>query len=166
MTACFDLLDRETGVLQRRGGEGDKAVRRGGADFRQRLILDADQFRRRVPLGMVPVGIDAERGDVEPLRIHCRDARRGIVHQQFWVFQRVADDRHGVGYRAVGVDVHRLDPRAVDDDLAAMRVRRRDAGLRAVGRGGAAQFAADETDSRWTPAHSHFLPFLAVGTRS
>ena len=44
----FELLGGEVGMLQRHRGEGDEAVGAGGAELRQRLVLDLDQLGRRV----------------------------------------------------------------------------------------------------------------------
>ena len=72
----LDLLRGEIGILQGGGRERDEAIRVGGAELDQRLVLDPDQLGRGVALGPVPVRIDAERLDVDALRVHRRDARR------------------------------------------------------------------------------------------
>ena len=74
----LDLLGGELGMLQRRRREGDEAVGVGRAELDQRLVLDLDQLGRDVALGAVPVGIDAERLDVDALRVHRRDAHAGV----------------------------------------------------------------------------------------
>ena len=105
-------------MLQRRGREGDEAVGVGRAELGQRLVLDLDQLGRGVALGAIPVRVDAERLDIDALRVHRGDARAGVVHQQARRFERMVD--HGRGRRddAMGVHVDGLDPLAVDHDLA------------------------------------------------
>ena len=105
-------------MLQRRRREGDEAVGAGGAELHQRLVLDLDQLGRGVALGAVPVRVDAERLDVDALRVHRRDARAGVVHQQARRFERMVDHRRRRRDDAMGVHVDGLDPLAVDHDLA------------------------------------------------
>jgi hypothetical protein len=123
----FDLFRGKIRMLQCRRREADEAVGVGRAELDQSLVLDLDQLGRDVALGAVPVGVDAERFDVDALRIHRRDAHAGIGHQQARCLERVLDQGHRRGHRAMGVDVNRLDPFAVDHDLpaAAMRMRLR-----------------------------------------
>ena len=109
-------------MLQGRRREGDEAVGVGGAELDQRLVLDPDQLGRDVALGAIPVRVDAERLDVDALRIHRRDARAGVVHQQARRFERMIDQRHRRRHGAMGVDVDGLDPLAVDHDLAPPRL--------------------------------------------
>ena len=87
--------------------------------------------------GMVPVGIDTERGDIDTLLVHRFEARRNIGHQQFRLLARLAENRQRLGYRAMGVYIDRLDPCTVDDDFAAlgMIMGCRIAGLDAIARG-------------------------------
>ena len=118
----LDLLGRQLGMLQGGRGEGDEAVGVGGAELDQRLVLDPDQFGRDVAFGLVPVGIDAQRLDVDALGVHRRDPRAGIVHQQARRLQRLLEERHRLRHAAMGVDVDGPDPPAGDHDLAPARM--------------------------------------------
>ena len=118
----FDLLRGEVGMLQRGGREGDEAVGIGGAELDQRLVLDLDQLGGGVALGAVPVRVDAQRLDVDALRVHRRDAGAGVVHQQAGRLERMIDHRRGRRNDAMGVHVDGLDPLAVDHDLAPARL--------------------------------------------
>ena len=53
LRGVFDLLDREIGVLQGGGGEGDETVRGGGANFDQGLVLEPDHLGGGVAPGLV-----------------------------------------------------------------------------------------------------------------
>ena len=129
-----DLLDREIGVLQGGGGKGHEAIGCGRAHLGQGFVLDPDQFGRRVQLGVVPVGIDAERRDVDTLFVHCCDARGRIGHQQSVVLAPSVENGQGVRHRAMCVHIHRLDPCAIDHHFAAatMAMRRGTGGMSAI----------------------------------
>ena len=114
----FELLDGELGMLQGHRCEGDKAVRRRGAELGQLFVLDADQLGRRVALRAIPKRVDAERLDIDPLRVHLLDAVGNIGPQQPRRLQRVVDHRRRLGNDRMGMDIDGLDPLAVDDHLA------------------------------------------------
>ena len=97
--ALHELLGGEVGMLERDGGEGHEAVGVRGAEL------------------LVPVGVDAERLDVDALRVHRAQARRDVLLQQGVRLQRPPHERVRRGHRAVRVDVHGLHALAVDDDL-------------------------------------------------
>ena len=122
LDGVLDLLGGELGMLQGRRREGDEAVGIGGTELDQGLVLHLDQLGRDVALGAVPVGIDAERLDVDALRVHRGDAHAGVVHQQARRLERMLDQRHRLGNAAMGVHVDGLDALAVDHDLAAARM--------------------------------------------
>ena len=126
-------------MLQRHRRERDEplGVRRAG--FGELFVLDADQLARDVTIGLVPVGIDAQRLDVDTLLVHRLDPVRGPRHQQRLRLDLAPHQRHRLGDGAVRVDVDRLDAPAVDDDLAAARLR--------LGRRGGGEIAADEGDA-------------------
>ena len=152
----LDLLGGQLGMLQRGGREGDEAVGIGGAELDQRLVLDLDQLGRDVALGAVPVWVDAERLDVDALRVHRRDARAGVVHQQARRLERMLDQRHRLGHAAMGVHVDGLDPLAVDHDLAAARMGMPVGVGRGAEPGGCAQhLAAGEGDGARRRAGHH-----------
>src|SRR5271165_2082193 len=50
-------------MLQGHRRKGDEAIGCRGAELRQLFVLDLDQFGRRVALGAIPIGVDAERLD-------------------------------------------------------------------------------------------------------
>jgi hypothetical protein len=106
-------------VLQGDGRKGDKSVGRRGAELGQLFVLDLDQLGRRIALRAIPKGVDAERLDVDPLRIHLLDAVGDVGPQQTRRLQWVIDDRRRLGNDGMGVDVDGLDPLAVDHDLAS-----------------------------------------------
>jgi hypothetical protein len=56
------------------------------------------------------------------LNVHRGNSCGQIRHQQSRRWIVLVDYRHSLGHRAMRVDVYRLDPRAVDDDLAAISV--------------------------------------------
>jgi len=65
-----------------------------------------------------------------PCFVHRAEAIRGLRHHQHVRQIRLAGDlqiheRHGLGHRAVRVDVDRLHPLAIDHDLTAPRLRLR-----------------------------------------
>jgi formylglycine-generating enzyme required for sulfatase activity len=114
----LELLDREVGMLQGYRRKGDKAVGCRRAELGELLVLDPDQLGRRVALGAIPKGVDAERLDVDPLDVHLRDAVGDVGPQQPRRLQRVVDDGRRLRNDGMGVDVDGLDPLAVDHDLA------------------------------------------------
>jgi len=139
LDGMLDLLDREIGVLQGDGGKGHEAIGCGGANLDQGFVLYPDQFGGGVSLGLVPVGIDAERRDIDTLFVHRGDARGRIRHQQFRLRVLSAENGQGFGHRAMCMHVHRLDPGTIDDNLAAatMAMRCGTGGLSAFSRSGA-----------------------------
>jgi hypothetical protein len=156
LDGILDLLGGKLGMLQGGGREGHETVGVGGAELDQRLVLHLDQLSRDVALGPVPVGIDAERLDVDALCIHGRDTRAGVVHQQPGRLKRMLDQRHRLRDAAMGMDVDCLDPLAIDHDLAATRmgvpVR---LGRRAEARGRVQHLATAEGDRRRRRAWNH-----------
>src|ERR1700720_1579992 len=73
----LQLLGGEIGVCQRHRGEADEAVRRLAADLGELLVLQFDDLRGELALGIVPeIRIDAERLDVDALLVHHLDAIR------------------------------------------------------------------------------------------
>ena len=74
LDALLELLGGEVRMLERHAREGDEPVGLGRADLGERLVLDADQLRRDVPVRRVPVGVDAERLHVDALRVHRLEA--------------------------------------------------------------------------------------------
>ena len=75
-----NLFDREIGVLQGDGGKGHETIGRGGANLGKCGVLYFDQLSSGIPLGVVPIRIDAERRDVfkddrPPGRLLQRPAR-------------------------------------------------------------------------------------------
>ena len=154
----LDLLGGEIGELQGRGGEGDKAVRLRGAEFGERLVLDADQLGGGIALGAVPKRVDAEGLDIDAGLVHLRQAIADIRPQEAWRLERVIDHLRRIRNDAMGVHVDGLDPFAADDDLAtAMRVRLPAAPRRGAGTGG--NLAPDKSDAgRQISADRHFRP--------
>ena len=114
----FELLDRELRVLQRDRCEGHKAVRHCGAELGQLFVLDPDQLGRRIAFGAIPIGVDAERLDIDPLRVHLLDPVGDIGPQQPRRLERMVDNGGRPRNDRMGVDVDGLDPLAVDHDLA------------------------------------------------
>src|SRR5882762_7940922 len=72
--ALFELLGGQIRVLQGHGGKGDEALRPGCAQLSELLVLHPDERSREIALGLVPVGVDAERLDVDALLVHRADA--------------------------------------------------------------------------------------------
>src|SRR6185312_11211600 len=73
LDAVNQLLDGKFGMLQRDRGEGDEALLMRGTEFGELLVLELDERRRDIALGLVPEGIDAESLDIDALRVHRRD---------------------------------------------------------------------------------------------
>ena len=115
----LDLLRGEIGILQRGRREGDETVRVAGAELRQRLVVDADQFGGGIALGPVPVGVDAERLHIDAGPVHLRQPFAEIRPQEGRRFERVIDHLRGVRDDAMGVHVDGLDALARDHDLPA-----------------------------------------------
>ena len=78
----LDLFGGEVGILQCRGRKGDEPIRLRGAELDQGLVLDPDQFSDGIALGPVPVGIDAERLDIDTRVIHLRQTVADIGPQE------------------------------------------------------------------------------------
>jgi hypothetical protein len=57
-------------MLQRHRRERHKAVGLCRTEFSQFFVLDPDELARQVTLRRVPVGIDAERLDINALGVH------------------------------------------------------------------------------------------------
>jgi len=102
--------------LQRHGREGDEAIGLGGAQLGELLVLQLDDGLRDVAIRLVPERIDAQRFDVDALRIHVADALVG--HDQIWRFGLDAHQGHGFGKRAVRVHVDRRHAPPADHDVA------------------------------------------------
>ncbi len=117
----FDLFRGEVGVLQRGRSESDEAVGIGGAELGKRFVLDLDQRGGDLALGAIPIRIDAERLDVDALRVHRRDARVDVAHQETRRLERMLDQRHCRRHRTMSVHVDGLDPIAIDDDFTPPR---------------------------------------------
>ncbi len=81
--------------------------------LRQCLVLHFDKLCRGVARRPIPVRIDAEHLDIDALRVHRRDPRAGVLHQQAGRLQRVIDQCSGRRDDAVGMHVDRLDALAV-----------------------------------------------------
>ena len=137
LDALFELPDGEIRVLQRDRREGDETIGLGGAQLRELFVLHLDDGLCDVALRLVPVGIDAERLDVDALLVHGADAIG--AHDQIVRIDLHPHQRHGLRKRAVGMHVDRLHAAAVHHDLPAPR----GCALRMDMRGGE-QIAADE----------------------
>ena len=125
LDALFELLDRQIRVLQRHGGEGDEAIGLGRAQLRQLLVLQLDERLGDVALGLVPVGIDAERLDVDALPVHGLDALG--AHHQLVGLHLQSHQRHRLREPTMRMDVDGLDAAAAHHHLAPPR---RTGGLR------------------------------------
>jgi hypothetical protein len=123
LDALLELLDREVRMLQRHRREGNEPIGLGGADLRERLVLKLDELARDVPVRRVPVGVDAERLDVDALLVHRADAVRRAGHEEGLRLERPPHQGHGRGHRAVRVHVHRLHALALHHHLSPPRVR-------------------------------------------
>ena len=101
--AFLELLGGEIRVLQGHGGKGDEALRPGCAQLGELLVLDLDERSREIALGLVPVGIDAERLDVDALLVHRADAV--LPHDQGLRLGLQTHERHRLGHGAVRMHV-------------------------------------------------------------
>ena len=110
-------------MLQRHRREGDEPVGLGRADLRERLVLELDELARDVPLRRVPVGVDAERLDVDALLVHRADAVRRAGHEEGLRLERSPHQGHRRGHRAVRVHVHGLHALALHHHLSPPRLR-------------------------------------------
>ena len=75
LDAVFELLDGQLRVLHGSGRESDEAIRMRRAQLGELLVLRFDEFFGEVAVGLVPERIDADRLDVDALRVHLLDAR-------------------------------------------------------------------------------------------
>jgi hypothetical protein len=116
-------------MLQSHGCKRHETVGCRGAELGQLFILGLDQLGCRVAFRAIPVGVDAERLDIDPLGVHLRDAVRQVAPQQTGRLERMADHGRRLGHDAMSVDVDRLYPLAVDHDLAPPPRARRRAGI-------------------------------------
>ena len=119
LDALLELLGREVGMLQRDGRERHEPLGVRRADLGERLVLDLDQLRGHIALGRVPVRVDAERLDVDALRVHRAEALLRVRHEERLGLERAPHERHRGRHRAVRVHVHRLHALAAHHDLAA-----------------------------------------------
>src|SRR5437660_3235969 len=119
----LELLRSEIRVLERDARKGHQAVAMLRAELGEPLVLQLDDLGRQVALEAVPGRIDAERLQIDALRIQALqaflprdgvDARALVLHQRF----RLGDD-------AVRVHVDRLDAPAGDAHLAPAHLRMR-----------------------------------------
>ena len=131
-----ELLGGEVRVLQRDRGKGDEAVRLRRAQRGQLLVLQLDELTREVAVGLVPIGVDAQRLDVDALLVHGLDALG--AHDQGFGIHLEAHQGHGVREGAMRVHIHGFHAAAVHHHLAASRCRLRVCMRRMR------QFAADE----------------------
>src|SRR4029079_4993471 len=138
----LQLLHSQIGMLQGDCGKGDETIRMFGADFCKPLVLNLDDLGCDVSIELIPVWIDAERFAVQPLLVHGlqtqseRIALRVQIRPQLRSSQFQIHQRQGLRHGTVRVDVNGLDACAVDDNLAAARLR--------FGRRGARDLASDE----------------------
>jgi hypothetical protein len=121
--ALLELLDGEVRMLQRHRREGDEPVGLRRADLRERLVLDLDELARDVPVRRVPVGVDAERLDVDALLVHRADAVCLAGHEEGFRLERSPHQGHRRGHRAVRVHVHGLHALALHHHLSPPRLR-------------------------------------------
>jgi hypothetical protein len=139
--ALLELAGGQVGVLQGHRGERDEAVGVPGAGLGEALVLQRDQLLGHVAGRLVPVGVDAERLDVDALLVHRLEAVLGTRHEQQRVVRGPPHECHRLGHGAVGVHVHRRHPASAHDDLAAPHA--------GPGRpGGGRGVAPDERDAR------------------
>ena len=79
--ALFEQLGGKLGMLQRHRRVGDEPVGIGRARRRELLVLDLADLLREVALGLVPIGIDAQRFHVDALLVHgAQPARHAGDH--------------------------------------------------------------------------------------
>lgn len=123
------MLSGQIGKLQRHGREGDEPVGRLRAGLCQSLVLDLDDFCRAITLRYpVPVRVDTQRLDVDPLGVHGGethvDGRRHVeIGAQTGASQFLAHQGQRLGDGAVRMNIDRPDAAAVDDDFAASTCR-------------------------------------------
>ncbi|WP_366946317.1 DUF3566 domain-containing protein [uncultured Bradyrhizobium sp.] len=134
----------------------------GGDQLGELLVLQIDQLLGRVAVGLVPERIDAQRLDVDALRVHGLEAVRAVL--QMGRTELEVHHRQRFGKRAVRMDVDGLDAAAVDHDLAAacrgLRVH-----MRRVEHAAAAERDAGESAgglAEEIPARGHLSPFTVV----
>ena len=144
----LNLFGGEVGILQGRGRKGDEPLRLRGAELDQGLVLDPDQFSDGIALGSVPVGIDAERLDIDARAIHLRQTVAEIGPQEIRRFERVIDQLRRLRDDAMRMHVNGLDPLATHDDFAAaLRLRTARTAAR-PGTGAGADLTADKGEAR------------------
>src|SRR5262249_41217676 len=103
LDAVDELLHRKVRMLQGHSGECDEALWVGCAELRERFVLDLDDWCRKVAFYLVPEGVDAERLDIDTLRIHRRDAVLCPGEQQpLWAGKRRRRQRRRLGDWAMG----------------------------------------------------------------
>ncbi len=120
--ACLDpvleLFDGEIRMLQGDRRKCDEPVGLRAADLRERLVLDPDELLRDVPVGRVPVRVDAEGLDIDALLVHRAEALLRVRHEERLRLERPPHERHRRGHRAVRVHVHGLHTPAAHHHLA------------------------------------------------
>ena len=117
----LQLLGGEIGIGERDRGEADKAVRRLAADLGDLLVLQFDDLRLEVALGLVPeIRIDAQRLDIDALLVHDLDALgRDDELREAHLLPRQLER---IGDVAMRVNIDGRDPLSGDDDLAPARL--------------------------------------------
>jgi hypothetical protein len=147
----LELLRRQVRMLDRDGRQRDEAIRVGGDDLLQPLVLRLDDARGEVAVGGVPpVAVDREDLHVGPDLVHPLDARRSddlvAAAARALLLERRALDDLGHRHDAMRVDVDDADAASVDRDLAACRRLRvqvtddRQPGHERAGRGAGGEF--------------------------
>ena len=78
----LDLFNCEFRILQCRGAKGYEPIRLRSAEPGQSLVLHLDKFGDRIPLSPVPIGIYAERLNIDARLIHLRQSVTDIGPQE------------------------------------------------------------------------------------
>ena len=136
----LELLRGEVRELKRDRRKRRKPIAMARAEGGHRVVLNSNHLRAEIALDVVPVRVDAEDGDVDPLRVHRGNPlieRLTVEAEQRRLRgtrrrRRSTEQFVGRRYRAVGVDVDRSDAPTANEHRTAGR-RRPLRGLRRAG---------------------------------
>ena len=119
----FELFGGEVRKLKRDRSERDDAVGVRGAVLHEPLVVDPHDLDSRVAVGLVPIGIDADRLDVDALLVHLPYAALADLRDSGTALALglEPDHRERLGNHAMTMHVDGLDALAVDRNFAAPR---------------------------------------------
>jgi hypothetical protein len=121
----LELLRGEIGELKGDGRKRREPIGMRRNEFGEGVVLNVDDLRREVAIDGVPVGIDAQHGDVDPVRVHVHQpiGERLAIEAQCPGVHLLSEKFCGSRNGAMCVDVDGPNSPAVDHDWLMFRRR-------------------------------------------